>query len=66
MVNEAYNQKITRNLLQYCYTCQEAHACDAMEKCQACWEAHGMLNDPDERNERKPLTTEELLFLYAL
>ncbi|MCR2804064.1 hypothetical protein [Paenibacillus soyae] len=66
MTTETVNQKTTKNLLQFCYTCAEAHTCDTEKKCIACWEANGLLNHQEEDKEGRELTTEELLVLYAL
>ncbi|MFB9324856.1 hypothetical protein ACFFSY_02730 [Paenibacillus aurantiacus] len=52
----------TRNLLQFCYTCQEAHECDTERRCIACWQANGTWVEPANAER----TTEELLVFYAL
>lgn len=52
----------TRNYLQFCYTCLDAHKCDTEAKCMACWEEKGLAA----MEEEKEPTTEELLMLYAL
>ncbi|MFC4102271.1 hypothetical protein [Paenibacillus xanthanilyticus] len=54
--------RTTRNLLQFCYTCHEAHECDTERKCIACWEALGIEDEAVEAEQ----TTEELLVLYAM
>ncbi|GIP24276.1 MULTISPECIES: hypothetical protein [Paenibacillus] len=38
---------MTRNLLQFCYTCEDAHMCDCEEKCIECWAEKGMLTAED-------------------
>ncbi|GKU78855.1 hypothetical protein [Paenibacillus sp. L3-i20] len=53
---------ITKNMIQYCYTCPDAHKCDTEEKCKTCWEAKGLLKKEDLKEQ---LTTEQLLTLYA-
>jgi len=52
-----------RNYLQYCYTCLDAHKCDTVAKCTACWEEKGIAVKEEAKKEP---TTEELLMLYAL
>ncbi|AJS58413.1 hypothetical protein [Paenibacillus sp. IHBB 10380] len=37
----------SKKLLQFCYTCEDAHACDSEEKCKSCWEEHGMLTEQE-------------------
>lgn len=38
------NQEVmTRNLLQFCYTCEDAHTCTDEEMCIECWAEKGML-----------------------
>lgn len=41
-------EDVTRNLLQFCYTCEDAHLCTTEEACQECWTAKGMLNLEEE------------------
>ncbi|MBH5317578.1 hypothetical protein I6N90_07155 [Paenibacillus sp. GSMTC-2017] len=53
---------ITKNMIQYCYTCPEAHKCDTEEKCITCWEEKGLLKKEDLEEQ---LTTAQLLTLYA-
>lgn len=45
----------SKKLLQFCYTCEDAHLCDSEEKCQACWSEQGMLADQEEMNETQVL-----------
>ncbi|MNP55954.1 hypothetical protein D3C76_1506420 [compost metagenome] len=42
---------ISKNLLQFCYTCEDAHLCTTEEKCRACWTEQGLLADQDELDE---------------
>ena len=44
---------VTRNLLQLCYNCDDAHLCETEEKCRACWADSGML--PEQNDETKQL-----------
>lgn len=52
---------ITRYLLQFCYSCEEARSCETEAKCEACFEEAGLL----ELGEQAELTTEQLLRMYA-
>ncbi|WP_339314606.1 hypothetical protein [Paenibacillus sp. FSL R10-2734] len=36
---------MTRNLLQLCYNCDDAHLCETEEQCRACWADNGMLDE---------------------
>ncbi|MFS0723019.1 hypothetical protein [Paenibacillus sp. 1P07SE] len=36
---------VTRNLLQYCYTCDDAGNCLTEEACRQCWLEHGLLGN---------------------
>lgn len=60
--NNKYNV-ITHNMIQYCYTCPQAHECDTEEKCIACWIEKGLIKKEDLQ---ETLTTEKLLKLYNL
>ncbi|AOZ91020.1 hypothetical protein [Paenibacillus crassostreae] len=40
-----YNKDITQNLLQFCYTCEDAHLCTTEEKCRACWTEQGLMTE---------------------
>ncbi|WP_167336659.1 hypothetical protein [Paenibacillus camerounensis] len=42
---------VTRNLLQLCYNCDDAHLCETEEQCRACWADNGMM--PTEENETR-------------
>lgn len=50
----------TRNLLQFCYTCADAHECTTEEICRECWAAKGLLDEEDdvEANETQQLLME--------
>ncbi|MNZ65654.1 hypothetical protein D3C78_838520 [compost metagenome] len=52
----------TRNYLQFCYTCLDAHQCDTEGKCVACWDDKAQAA----ADEEQAITTEDLLRLYAL
>ncbi|WP_019638687.1 hypothetical protein [Paenibacillus fonticola] len=51
---------VTRNLLQFCYTCEDAHLCTTEEMCKACWAENGLY----EAEEAGAEETRELLQLY--
>ncbi|SDD57083.1 hypothetical protein SAMN02799630_03875 [Paenibacillus sp. UNCCL117] len=53
---------ITRNYIQFCYTCQKAHECTTEKQCMACWVEKGMM--PAEFLEAEE--TKRLLREYAL
>ncbi|QWU13944.1 hypothetical protein SAMN04487895_101204 [Paenibacillus sophorae] len=42
---------VTKNLLQLCYTCDDAHQCQTEEQCKACWAENGMI--PEQEDETK-------------
>lgn len=51
---------ITRNFLQFCYTCEDAHLCTTEETCQACWAEAGLAEmEADGAKE-----TQDLLQMY--
>ncbi|MFC4099316.1 hypothetical protein [Paenibacillus xanthanilyticus] len=52
---------LTRYMLHYCYTCDEAGECDTERKCAACMEKRNR-----EEDKRDAVTTKDLLTLYAL
>ncbi len=54
----ATNQ-LTRNYLNLCYNCQDAHLCESEEQCLACWAEQGVLEEETEASE-----TGQLLNLY--
>lgn len=56
----ANQEVVTRNYLQFCYTCEDAHLCTTEEACQACWAEQGLCALPEENVEE----TKELLQLY--
>lgn len=35
-------ETVTRNFLQFCYNCEDAHLCTTEEMCQACWAEQGL------------------------
>ena len=51
---------ITRNFMQLCYDCTDAHRCDTEAQCMACWLEQPAAEAADEADE-----TEKLLALYA-
>lgn len=60
MMKTANQENVTRNYLQFCYTCEDAHLCTTEETCQACWAEQGLNAMPEENAEE----TRELLQLY--
>ncbi|AWB44796.1 hypothetical protein DCC85_11580 [Paenibacillus sp. CAA11] len=54
------NDVMTRNLLQFCYTCEDAHLCTTEEACRACWEENGMMEQEADGTEE----TRQLLMEY--
>ncbi|GIP55999.1 MULTISPECIES: hypothetical protein [Paenibacillus] len=55
-------ENLTRNFLQLCYTCDDAHLCMTEEACQACWAEQG-LNEMETEGVHE--TRELLQFYYA-
>ncbi|WP_211748525.1 hypothetical protein [Paenibacillus sp. Marseille-Q4541] len=51
----------TRNLLMYCYTCEDAAFCTTEEACKACWAEQGLLD-----NEENQGTEETQQFLRMM
>ncbi|MDT3424765.1 hypothetical protein J2Z22_000277 [Paenibacillus forsythiae] len=43
---------VTRNLLQLCYTCEDAHQCQTEEQCRACWAESGMIPEQEDETQR--------------
>ncbi|WP_430522297.1 hypothetical protein [Paenibacillus brevis] len=60
MMKTVNQENVTRNYLQFCYTCEDAHLCTTEETCQACWAEQGLCAAPEENAEE----TRELLQLY--
>ncbi|MFC6334680.1 hypothetical protein ACFP56_18775 [Paenibacillus septentrionalis] len=52
---------VTKNLLTFCFHCENAYQCDTEEKCRDCWADQGIAE-----KEKQELTTEQLLREYAL
>lgn len=51
---------VTRNFLQFCYTCEDAHLCTTEKTCQACWAEAGLVEmEADGAKE-----TQDLLQMY--
>lgn len=48
----------TKNLLQFCYTCEDAHECTTEEICRECWAAKGLLDEEEQEDETKQLLME--------
>lgn len=42
------NDQVTRNLLMYCYTCEDATFCTTEEECKACWADQGLYDEVNE------------------
>lgn len=62
MKNNNHETVVTRNLLQFCYTCEDAHLCTTEDACMECWTRQGLLdNQADNVNETQQL----LQFYYA-
>lgn len=53
---------VTRNLLQFCYHCEDAHLCTTEEDCKACWAANGLYEE--ETNTTCANETRDLLHSY--
>lgn len=53
---------VTRNYLQFCYTCEDAHLCTTEDMCQACWAEKGLLDIEPEADGTEE--TRKLLFEY--
>ncbi|MGZ7441564.1 hypothetical protein [Paenibacillus sp. TH7-28] len=53
---------VTRNYLQFCYTCEDAHLCTTEDMCQACWAEKGLLETEPEAD--GAAETRQLLFEY--
>ena len=49
---------VTKNLLQFCYTCEDAMHCQTEEICRSCWAEQGIAL------EEQPDETEKLLHAY--
>lgn len=60
MKNNNHETVVTRNLLQFCYTCEDAHLCTTEDACMECWTRQGLLDNKDS-NENE---TQQLLQLY--
>ncbi|GGH22147.1 hypothetical protein [Paenibacillus segetis] len=55
-------ETVTRNLLQFCYTCEDAHLCTTEEICKACWAENGLY---EEEAVSADETKQLLQFYYA-
>lgn len=55
-------ETVTRNFLQFCYTCEDAHLCTTEEACQACWAEQGL---HEQHADVVDETRELLQFYYA-
>lgn len=55
-------ETVTRNLLQFCYTCEDAHLCTTEEICKACWTENGLYEEKADGAEE---TQQLLQFYYA-
>ncbi|WP_223066182.1 hypothetical protein [Paenibacillus caui] len=62
MKTPLFDNTTTRNLLQFCYTCADAHECTTEEICRECWAANGLL---DEETEEMGETQQLLMGYYA-
>ncbi|GAA0137199.1 hypothetical protein YSY43_40400 [Paenibacillus sp. YSY-4.3] len=58
--------QVTRNLLQFCYHCEDAHLCTTEETCKACWVENGLYEAEAETEAAGAEETRQLLqFYYA-
>jgi len=48
-MKETNNDQVTMNLLQFCYTCDDAAKCDSEEICRHCWAEQGLLAEEEDR-----------------
>ncbi|WP_138493530.1 hypothetical protein [Paenibacillus pinistramenti] len=60
MKTQLFDTATTRNLLQFCYTCTDAHECTTEEICRECWAAHNLLEEETEEVDE----TKQLLMNY--
>ncbi|ANS74580.1 hypothetical protein AWM70_08260 [Paenibacillus yonginensis] len=58
MKTQLFDNTTTRNLLQFCYTCTDAHECTTEEACRECWAANNLLEEDDEAGETRELLME--------
>lgn len=56
---------MTKNYMQFCYTCDDAHLCTTEEACKACWAEKGLLNEEDQEAEGVTETRQLLMDYYA-
>ncbi|MUG47490.1 hypothetical protein [Paenibacillus woosongensis] len=56
--------QVTRNLLQFCYHCEDAHLCTTEEACKACWAENGWF-EPEAEAAGAEETRQLLQFYYA-
>ncbi|MBC8079413.1 MAG: hypothetical protein H7X86_03655 [Gorillibacterium sp.] len=52
-MKELNTDQVTKNLLQFCYTCDDAALCTSEEVCRHCWAEHETLLDEEEKEEEK-------------
>jgi hypothetical protein len=58
MKTQLFDNTTTRNLLQYCYTCTDAHACTTEEICRECWAADPRTEENEETDEIRDMINE--------
>lgn len=46
---------VTRNLLQFCYTCENAYLCTTEQACKECWTNNGIYEAADDAAETRRL-----------
>lgn len=63
MKTTAHEETVTRNYLQFCYNCEDAHLCTTEEQCKACWAEKG-LDEAFEMEADGAEETRQLLFEY--
>ncbi len=63
-MNTNKQDQVTRNLLQFCYNCEDAHLCTTEEACKACWAENGLYEEEAEAAGAEE-TRQLLQFYYA-
>jgi hypothetical protein len=59
MMKDTDRMDLTRFFLHYCYTCQDAAACETEEACIECWQNKGI-----HHQKALPEETQKLLMEY--
>lgn len=50
-MKETTTDLVSKNLLQFCYTCDDAALCTSEEVCRHCWADNGIPVDEEETND---------------